>query len=115
MSQKERRSVETRTTTTERFDELRKIAIPALRPYAKKVAVFGSFARGEDTSESDIDLLVTLRARDERPPLGLRWVRLEQELSAALGREVDLVSDAALSPDLRPDVEQDKVVLYEEG
>jgi predicted nucleotidyltransferase len=106
--------VQTPTITAERFDELRGIVIPMLRPYVKKIAVFGSFARGEDTAGSDIDLLVTLRSRDERPPLGLRWVRLEQELSAALGREVDLVSDAALSPYLRPYVEEDKVVLYEE-
>lgn len=103
------------TTTTDRFDELRRIAVPMLRPYATKIAVFGSFARAEENPESDVDLLITLRPRDERPPLGLRWVRLAQELSAALGRDVDLISDAALSPYLYPSVEKDEVILYEEG
>jgi len=39
----------------DRFADLRGKVLPLLRPYVKKVSVFGSFARGEDTPESDID------------------------------------------------------------
>ncbi len=99
----------------DRFAELRKNILPPLRPYVKKIAVFGSFARGEDTSDSDIDILVDLKPPGQRPVLGLKWFGLEQELSHILGRRVELVSESALSPYVRPYAEKDMVLLYEEG
>ena len=89
--------------------------MPPLRPYVKKIAVFGSFARGEDTSDSDIDILVDLKPPGQRPVLGLKWFGLEQELRHILGRRVELVSESALSPYVRPYAEKDMVLLYEEG
>jgi predicted nucleotidyltransferase len=71
--------------------------------------------RGEDTTGSDIDILVELKPPGERPSLGLKWFGLEEELSRVLGREVDLVSESALSPYIRPYVEKEMVVLYEEN
>ena len=100
----------------ERLEELREKILPVLLPWGvKRVALFGSVVRGEDTPESDIDILVELKPPDERPPIGLKWFGLEQELSHILGREVDLVSESALSPYIRPYVEKELVVLYEEG
>jgi len=100
----------------DRFEKLREKILPVLLPWGvKRVALFGSVVRGEDTSESDVDILVELKPPGERPPIGLRWFGLEQELSHILGREVDLVSESGLSPYIRPYVEKDMVVLYEEG
>ena len=100
----------------EQFEELRKRILPVLLPYGVlRVALFGSVARGEDTPESDIDILVELKPPDERPPLGLKWFGLEEELGRILGREVELVSESALSPYIRPYVEREMVILYEEG
>jgi len=99
----------------DRFAELREKIVPLLSPYAKKIAVFGSFARGDDTSESDIDILVDLKLPGQRPSLGLKWFGLEQELKLILGREVELVSQSAMSPYIRPYAERDMVLLYEEG
>ena len=99
----------------DRFDELREKILPLLLPYVKRVAVFGSYARGEGTTQSDIDILVELRPSSERPPVGLKWFGLEQELSQILGREVELVTESALSPYVRPYVEKEMVVLYDEG
>lgn len=99
----------------DRFDKLRETVLPVLLPYVKWVAVFGSFARGEEASDSDIDILVELKPPGERPPLGLKWFGLEQELSQLFGREVELVSENALSPYIRPYIEKEKVILYEEG
>jgi len=99
----------------DRFEKLRDKILPVLLPYVKRVAVFGSFARGEGTSESDIDILVELRPSSERPPIGLKWFGLEEELGRILEHEVELVSEDALSPYIRAYVEKEMVVLYDEG
>ena len=98
----------------DRFVGLREQIMPLLQPYVKQVAVFGSFARFEETDESDIDILVELKPSEERPSLGLKWFGLEDELSKILGREVELVSKSALSPYIRPYAEKEMVLLYEE-
>jgi predicted nucleotidyltransferase len=100
----------------ERFEELRKKILPVLLPYGvKRIALFGSVVRDELTPESDLDILVELKPPGERPAIGLKWFGLEEELSHILGREVELVTESALSPYIRPHVEQEIVVLYEEG
>jgi len=99
----------------DRFEELREKILPVLLPYVRQVAVFGSFARGDDTRESDIDILVELKPLGERPTIGLKWFGLEEELSQILERKVDLIGKDGLSPYIRPHVEKEMVVLYEEG
>ena len=59
----------------------------------RDLALFGSFARGDETDRSDIDILV-----DVDPGIGLDFVTLADELEAALGRPVDLISTRALRP-----------------
>jgi predicted nucleotidyltransferase len=71
--------------------------------------VFGSAARGEDTLESDVDLLVDF----SEPKSLFDLVRIEQEFEEALGRKVDLVTSASLSPYLRDQVLGEAQVLYE--
>ncbi len=98
-----------------RFVELRSKVEPLLKPYARRISVFGSYARGDADSHSDIDLLVALKPAEKRPPLGLfQVIRLEKELEKSIGREVDLVTEEGLSPRIRSNVEKEKVVLYEE-
>ena len=97
-----------------RFAELTEKILPLLSPYVKRIAVFGSFARGEETPESDIDLLVELKAPENRPRLGLAWFGLEEQLSRILGREVEMIAEGSLSPYLRPYAEKDLILIYEE-
>jgi len=98
-----------------RFVDLRTKIEPLLKPYARRISVFGSYARGESTPQSDVDLLVALKPSEKRPPFGLfEMIRLERELEKKMGRSVDLVTEEGLSPRIRPNVEKDKVVLYEE-
>ncbi len=99
----------------EKLEALRETIVPVLQPFAKRIAVFGSFVRGEETPQSDIDILVNLKPQGKRPPLGLKWFGMEMELSRALGRRVDLVCASTLSPYIRPYVEKEMVVLYGEG
>ena len=95
---------------------IRKKALPLLRPYISRLAVFGSVVRGESTKQSDIDLLITLKPSKQRPKLGLfKFIEIEERLSKELGQDVDLVTDDSLSPYIRPYIEKDKVIIYEEG
>ena len=59
----------------------------------RRVSIFGSFAKGEAGPQSDVDVLVEF----ERPTGLLAVVRLERELSEALGRPVDLLTEAGIS------------------
>jgi uncharacterized protein len=62
-----------------------------------RLSLFGSFARDEGREDSDIDLLVEFDR-----PIGLfEFARLQRELGARLGRQVELVTHAALKPQLR--------------
>ena len=67
---------------------------------ATSLRLFGSAARGESRSDSDIDLLVTLA--EGRSLLDL--IGIEQDLEDLLGRRVDVVTEAAISPYIRDQV-----------
>lgn len=75
------------------------------------LGIFGSRARGTQRENSDVDLLV----RFADPNIGLlEHLRIEDNLAEVFGgRKVDLVSERALHPYLRPYVSRDLKVLYE--
>lgn len=74
-----------------------------------ELAVFGSVARHQDTPVSDVDLLYTL---DPDSRLGWGIEELNDRLSKALGRPVELVSKKYLHRMLREQVLRDAVVVY---
>ena len=74
-----------------------------------KIGVFGSVARGEATDQSDVDLLVYF----SKPKSLLTLVALERQISTALGRKVDLLTEAAISPYLRERNKRELQVIYE--
>jgi len=76
---------------------------------AKKIAVFGSYARGEEKPKSDIDILVEF---SERKSL-LDLVGIEQELSDTLGMKVDLLTEKSISPYLIGRIKKEMKVIYE--
>ena len=73
------------------------------------VGVFGSVARNEANDQSDIDLLVEFSKRISL----LKLVALEREISTALGKKVDLLTEAAISPYLRDIIKRDLRVIYD--
>lgn len=84
--------------------------IPILRRYgAIKIGIFGSFARGEQTSKSDLDLLVDFS--DSKSLLTL--VRIKRELSEALGIDVDLLTEASISPYLIDNIRAEQRIVYQ--
>jgi uncharacterized protein len=77
----------------------------------QQVGVFGSSARGEADENSDIDLLISFSKRISL----LQMAALERQFSHALGRKVDLLTEAAIRPYLRETIKRDVQVLYEAG
>ncbi len=79
----------------------------ASRHGARKIRVFGSFARGDARPDSDLDLLVVM---DEGRTL-LDMVGLGQDLEELLGRKVDIVSEGGLSVHIRDRVLAEAIAL----
>lgn len=75
----------------------------------RRLSVFGSILRDDFRPESDIDLIVEFVPGTR---VGLRFVRLEEELSALLGRRVDLHTSASLSKYIRSEVLGEARDLY---
>jgi len=79
----------------------------AQRYHANNVRVFGSVARGEEHKNSDIDLLVSFQSGASL----LDQAGLMDELSALLGKKVDVVSDRALNQYIRKQVTSEALPL----
>jgi len=77
---------------------------PVLKAY-----LFGSFARNEADSESDIDILVDL---DYSQKIGLQFIQMKIDLELLLNNKVDLVSSNGLSPYIKPIIENEKQLIY---
>jgi len=89
--------------------EQENIIIQCLMPYKPKtVSLFGSYARGENTSESDLDILVDFHDTVNL----LDIIGLEQELSELLGIKVDLVTEKAVHPQIRKYIAKDIRIIY---
>ena len=75
-----------------------------------KAWIFGSFARGEESEDSDVDILIVL---DHSQPVGLKFFGMYEDLRELLGRNVDLVTERTLAPFARKSVERDRQLIYE--
>ena len=78
---------------------------PVLKAY-----LFGSFARNEQDINSDIDLYLEF---DPEVPIGLEFVQMYLDLKELTGREIDMVTKKSISKYLKPQVEREKVLVYE--
>ncbi len=89
---------------------IRKIVRLLRKHGARRVELFGSFARGEARADSDIDILVEFK---ERKSL-LELVGIEQELEEAVGVKVDLLTKRWISPYLIDSIEREAVVIFDD-
>ena len=77
---------------------------------AERIGIFGSFARQEDNENSDIDILV----RFKNTITLLDLARIHRELSEAIGRKVDIVTEPALKNQrLKNYILKDLKIIYE--
>ncbi len=77
----------------EQIETILRAHLPELRErfHVERIGVYGSWARGDQTEQSDLDILVSLSE-----PLGLRIVDLHELLEQLLGVKVDLVTEGAV-------------------
>ena len=91
--------------------------IPKIQEYMKtkpilRAWLFGSYSRGEETPESDIDILVEYDRSNAKVSL-FTMSGIMMDLSALLGNQVDLVDNRGLMQFARKSVENDKILIYE--
>ena len=76
-----------------------------------KAWLFGSYSRGEETTNSDIDLLVEYTDSDSISLFTIS--RIATTLRKMTGKSVDLIERSQLLPFASPSAEQDKILIYE--
>ena len=74
-----------------------------------KAWLFGSYSRGEQRPDSDVDILLTL---DRSKPIGIRFFGMWGDLERMLGKEVDLVTEGSLMPYAEESANRDKILIY---
>ena len=77
------------------------------------MAIFGSFARGEQNKKSDVDVAIEFDAKKEKTLLDL--VHVEGELKRIFKRKVDLGIFSSLNPHIIEDVKKEMCIIYEKG
>ena len=76
-----------------------------------KVWLFGSYARGEQTESSDVDLLIV---PDKSQHFSLFTLSgMYEDLKELLGCEVDIITDGGLMSFARESADHDKILIYE--
>ena len=79
----------------------------------ERAYLFGSCSRGEETPESDVDLLVSYTDSDKLSLMDIGGMIVD--LQKIIHRPVDLIEDASLMPFARQTVDHDKIKIYERG
>ena len=91
------------------IEEIKRISIPVAQKYGvKKLALFGSCARGEQSLTSDVDFLI-----EKGKIRGLEFFGFINDLEDDLGVHVDVLTYDSLKDSLISDALEDEVVLYE--
>ncbi len=87
---------------------MKTVIVDLKRQGAKRIALFGSYARNQENSKSDLDILVEFKKKKSF----LDIVRIERELSKKLGIKIDLLTEKAISPLIIDNVKKEMEVIY---
>lgn len=91
-----------------KLDEIKNKAVPILKEAGvTKSAIFGSYVRGEQSENSDVDILVEV-------PRGtglFAFIRLQHKLEHVLHKKVDLVTYKSIHPLLRDTIQKERIAI----
>lgn len=98
------------------YDMERKQLIERVRDYLKnkpidKAWIFGSFARSQESYDSDIDIIVKFKQPNNLDLFD--YVGLTVDLEEITGRQIDLVEEGYVLPNAKKKIEEEKVLIYE--
>ncbi len=94
------------------IEQIKEIITPFFIEYGiTKSAVFGSYARGEETETSDVDLLFSI---GKSMPLS-KWNEMENQIQTAIGKRVDFIEYGTLPKRVEQEVLKEAVVIYEQA
>ncbi len=92
------------------LEELKTLIAPIAEKYGvERVYLFGSRARGDNTSESDYDFCIV-------PDKGMSLIKLSGfllDLKESLDSEVDIVCEDSIDPEFLRSISEDRRILYE--
>jgi len=87
------------------LNKIKKQIVDVLKKHGiKKAGIFGSFARGEEKKNSDVDVLI-----QPTKGMGLEFVGIKLELEDKLGEKIDLISYRSINPHLKKYILKDEV------
>lgn len=88
---------------------IRKVVSVAKQEPIEKMWLFGSFSRGEENADSDVDLLVQMQPNDLTI---LGFLKIQTRLEKATQKPVDLIEDDCLEDFARVSADRDKILIY---
>ncbi len=90
-----------------KINQIKKPIVEVLKKHKiRKAGIFGSYARGEEKNNSDVDILIM-----PTEGMGLEFVEIVLELEKKLGKKVDLVSYRGIHPLLKEYILKDEVKI----
>jgi hypothetical protein len=91
------------TKSEKEIDQIKEKILPILKKYsATRAGIFGSYVKGNFSVNSDIDILVQLKKKENFSLLD--YIGIQQELEKTLGKKVDLVQYHTLKPYIKDEV-----------
>ncbi|MBQ2636393.1 MAG: nucleotidyltransferase domain-containing protein [Methanobrevibacter sp.] len=91
------------------IDEIKYIVIPIAKRYGiASISLFGSYAKGKATIDSDIDFIM-----DKGDLIGIKYFSLLSDLEDAFNCNVDLITTGYSNKEFLNNIKKDEVLLYE--
>jgi predicted nucleotidyltransferase len=91
----------------EELDKIKKIVVETLKRYKiKKAGIFGSYVKGKQKKNSDVDIMI-----EPSKDMGLEFVGIKLELEDKLNKKVDLVTYKGIHPLIKNEVLKEEVRL----
>ena len=95
-------------TNNDKIEEIKNSILPILKKYkVTKAGIFGSYARGEQTKKSDIDILIEI---DDGADL-FELIRLKTAIQTSLKKKVDLIEYSGIKKQLRERILNDEIPI----